>query len=86
MSISATNRASLVAQMIKRLPAESDPGSIPGSGKSPEVGNGNPLQVSFLGNPMDRGAWWATVHGVAKSRTWLSDLIFFFFLLPPTCG
>ena len=40
-----------------------DKGSIPGSGKSPEVGNGNPLQYSCLENSMDRGAWWATVHG-----------------------
>ena len=39
------------------------------SGRSPGVGNGNPLQDSCLENPMDRGAWWATVHGVAKSRT-----------------
>ena len=45
-----------------------DLGSIPGSGRSPE-GNGNPLQYSCLENPMDRGAWWATVHGVAKGRT-----------------
>ena len=44
------------------------PGSIPGSGRSPGEGNGNPLQYSCLGNPMDRGAWWATVHGVTKSR------------------
>ena len=43
-----------------------DPGSIPGSGGSPEEGNGNPLQYSCLGNPTDRGAWWAPVHGVAK--------------------
>ena len=43
-----------------------DPGSIPGSGRSPEEGNGNPLQYSCLGNPMDRGAWGATVHGVTK--------------------
>ena len=43
-----------------------DPGSIPGSGRHPGEGNGNPLQYSCLGNPMDRGAWWATVHGVAK--------------------
>ena len=41
-------------------------GSIPRSGKSPEEGNGNPLQHSCLGNPMDRGAWWATVHGITK--------------------
>ena len=46
---------------------------IPGSGRSPGEGNGNPLQYSCLENPMDRGAWWATVHGVAKSRTRLSD-------------
>ena len=50
-----------------------DPGSIPGSGRSPGEGNGNPLQSSCLENPTDRGAWWATVHGVSKSRTLLSD-------------
>ena len=50
-----------------------DPGSIPGSGRSPGEGNGNPLQYSCLENPMDRGAWQATVHGVAKSRTQLRD-------------
>ena len=44
-------------------------GLIPGSGRSPGEGNGYPLQYSFLENPMDRGAWQATVHGVAKSRT-----------------
>ena len=48
---------------------EEDPGSIPGSGRSPGEGNGNPLQSSCLGNPMDRGAWRATVHGVTKSQT-----------------
>ena len=46
-----------------------DLGSIPGSGRFPGEGNGNPLQYSCLENPMDRGAWRATVHGVAKSRT-----------------
>ena len=46
-----------------------DPGSIPGSGRSPGEGNGNPLQYSCLENSMDRGAWQATIHGVAKSRT-----------------
>ena len=51
-----------------------DLGSIPGSGRSPGEGNGNPLQYSCLENPMDGGAWWATVHGVTKSRTRLSDL------------
>ena len=50
-----------------------DPGSIPGLGRSPGEGNGNPLQYSCLENPMDRGAWRATVHRVAKSQTRLSD-------------
>ena len=50
-----------------------DLGSIPGLGRSPGEGNGNPLQYSCLENPRDQGAWWATVHGVAKSRTQLSD-------------
>ena len=50
-----------------------DLGSIPGLGRAPEEGNSNPLQYSWLENPMDKGAWWATVHGVAKSKTQLSD-------------
>ena len=50
-----------------------DPGSIPGSGRSPGKGNGNPLHYSCLGSPMDRGAWWATVQGVAMSQTRLSN-------------
>ena len=50
-----------------------DPGSIPGLGRSRGEGNGNPLQYSCLENPMDGEAWWATVHGVSKSRTRLSD-------------
>ena len=50
-----------------------DPGSIIGWGRSPGGGNGNPLQYSCLKNSMDRGAWRATVHGVSKSRTWLSE-------------
>ena len=50
-----------------------DPGSIPGSIRYTREGNGNPLQYSHLENSMDRGAWWATVHGVAKSWTQLSD-------------
>ena len=53
-----------------------DLGSTPGSGRSPGEGNGNPLQYSCLENPMDRGAWWATVHGVAKSQTRLSNFTF----------
>ena len=51
-----------------------DWGSIPGSGRSPGGGNGNPLQCSCLENSTDRGPWWATVHGVSNSRTQLSDL------------
>ena len=50
-----------------------DPGLIPGLGRFPEEGNGNPLQYSCLENPMDGGAWSATVHGVTKSQTQLSD-------------
>ena len=50
-----------------------DPGSIPGSGRSPGEENGNPLQYSCLGSPVCRGAWQAIVRGVAKSWTWLSD-------------
>ena len=49
-----------------------EPGSIPGSGRSPREENGNPIQYSCLENPMDRGPWWATVHGVAVSQTQLS--------------
>ena len=55
-----------------------DQGSIPESGRSPGEGNGNPLQYSCLENPMDEGAWWARVHGVAKSRKRLSDFTFTF--------
>ena len=50
-----------------------DPGSIPGSGRSPGGRNGHPLQYSCLENPMDGGAWWAVFHGVTTSRTRLSD-------------
>ena len=60
--------------MEKNLPANAgDAGLIPGSGRSPGGGNGNPLQYSCLGNPVDKGAWQATVHGIAKSWTRLSD-------------
>ena len=59
--------------MIKNLPANArdlrDVGTIPELGRSPGEGHGNPLQYSCLENPMDRGVWWATVHGVAKSQT-----------------
>ena len=50
-----------------------DMGSIPGSGRSPKIGHGNPLHYSCLGNPMDRGAWWVTVHGVTNNWAWLNS-------------
>ena len=67
----------LVAQRLKRLPAvwETQVRSL-GQEDSPGEGNGNPLQCSCLENPMDGGAWWATVHGVTKSRTRLSCFTF----------
>ena len=56
--------------MVKNSPANpgdvGDAGSIPGLGRSPREGNGNPLQYSCLRNPMDRGAWWAIVHGITR--------------------
>ena len=69
-----------------------DLGSIPGLGRSPGEGNGNPLQYSCMGNAMDKGALWAVVHGFAKSQTWLrhthtnktltcSCLFYFFFFI-----
>ena len=59
---------------VKTLPANAgDAGSIPGWGRFPGGGNGNPLQYSCLENPIDRGAWWTRVHGVVKSWTQLSD-------------
>ena len=65
--------ASQVALVAKNPPASAgdtrDVGSIPVLGRSPGGGHGNPLQCSCLENPMDRGAWWATVHGAARSRT-----------------
>ena len=85
-SIETSTETSLVAQMVKRLPAmreipvqslgREDLGSIHGLGRSPGEGNGNPLQYSCLENHMDRGAWWATVHGVTKYQTRLSDFTF----------
>ena len=70
MVVSASSQVALV---VKNLPASAgdarDAGSIPGWGRSPGEGNGSPLQNSCLENPMDRGAWRATVHGVTKSQT-----------------
>ena len=60
----------LGGSVAKRLPADAgDMGLIPGLGRSPGERNGNPLKYSFPGNSMDRGAWWAIVHGVTKSQT-----------------
>ena len=60
--------------VVKNPPTNAgDLASLPGRGRAPGVGNGSPLQYPCLGNPMDGGAWWATVHGVSKSRTQLSD-------------
>ena len=70
-----------MALAVKNPPANSgdvrDMDLIPGWGRSPEGGHGNPLQYSCLENPMDRGPWQATVHGVTKSRTQLNDFTFF---------
>ena len=67
----------MVAQTVKNLPVNSgDLGLIPGSGRFPGGGNSNQLQYSCLENSMDGGAWWATVHGVAKSWMRLSDFTF----------
>ena len=63
---------SFFSSVIKNLPEIQ--GLIPGSGRSPGEGNGNPLQYSCLENPMDEGAWWATVHMVTKSQTRLKRL------------
>ena len=60
--------------MVKNPPANAEVmGLVPGLGRSSEGGNGSPFQYSRLDNPMDRGTWWATVHGVPKSRTQLSN-------------
>ena len=72
---------SLVAQTLKYLPAMQKLGLIPGSGRSPGEGNGYLLQYSCLENSIDRGAWWATVHGVAKSWTRLMIDTFTFIII-----
>jgi len=69
----ARRGASQVALVVKNLPVKAgdikDAGSIPGSERSPGGGHGNPLQYSCLENPLERGAWWVTVHRVTKSQT-----------------
>ena len=62
-----------MAQMVESTCSAEDAGSIPEVGRFPGEGSGNPFQYSCLENPMNRGAWWATVHGVAKSWTRLSE-------------
>ena len=85
--------APLVAQLVESACSAGDPGSVPGLGRFPGEGNSNPLQYPCLENPMGWGAWQATVHGVAKSQTWLSDFtyrilavytIYCFLLIPKT--
>ena len=78
-SVMANRTPSQAALVVKDLPANAgdtrDMGSTPGLGRSPEGGHDNPLQYSCLENPMDRGAWRATVHRVTKSQIQLSDLV-----------
>ena len=74
-----------MAQWVKNLPPMQEPwrmGLIPGLGRSPGEGHGNPLQYSCLENSMDRRAWQATVHGAAKSQTRLSDFHFSLSMMP----
>ena len=76
--VCAVTTASQVALLVKNWPANTgdkrDDSSIPGSGRSPGGERGNPLQYSCLENPIDRGARWAVVHGIAKSWTWMKQL------------
>ena len=69
-----------MAHLVKNPPMNAadmrDMGLIPGSGQSPGEGNGKLLQYSYLENSIDRGAWWAMVHGIKKSQTQLSDFTF----------
>jgi len=77
-----SNTTVMVVLVVKNLLANAgnvrDMGLIPGSGRSPGGGQGNLLQYSCLENPMDRGAWWAMVHKVAKSRTQLKQLSMYY--------
>ena len=67
-----------MALTVKNLPANErdirDAGSIPGLGRYPEGGHGNPLRYSYLENPMNRGAWWATVHGVGLKESNMTEV------------
>ena len=75
ITVNVIIEASQVALVERNLPANAgdikEAGSIPGLGRSPGVGNGNPLQYSCLEHPMDRGVWWAIIHRVTKSQTQL---------------
>ena len=73
-----------MAETVKNLPAMPEtPGLMPVLGRSPGEGSGNPLQYSCLENPMDRGAWWAAVHGVTKSwQDWGTNILTFTFSQP----
>jgi len=74
LSLNINYRGFSGVSVVKNLPGNAgDVGLIPGLGRYPGEGNGDPIQYSCLGNPMDRGACWATVHRVAKSWTQLSD-------------
>ena len=81
-TLNSQSWAPQVALAVKNTPVNEgnarDMGLIPGSGRSHGEGHSKPLQYSYLKNPMDRGAWWAAVHGVAKSWTGLSDFTFTF--------
>ena len=87
--MSIAKRPFQVALVEKNPPANAgdarDMGSVPGLGRSPGEGNGNPPQYSCLENPMDAGAWKATVHGVAKSQTRMNDFTSLHFTWQPKC-
>ena len=86
MGSGATNKSSQLVLVVKNAPANAavtgDTSSIPGSGRSPEGGHGNPLQYSCPWNPTDRGAWWASVHMVPESRL-LKELVAKYLLSSP---
>ena len=71
MEKGASQAALVVENLLANAGDIRDTGSVSGSGRFPGGGHGNPLQYSCLENPMDRGAWWATVHGVTESQTQL---------------